>query len=183
MIHNREQLLSWLTKAAKDDILLLNALNDSGTRVELLGTFNPLPGGKKPGWLIRLTTRFDREELVAIVKDHLGRPDHIFFAPGVDWSSWRGPNDDVLIGGDKGSAVWSHHSEPNAQRTVTGRLIKNGPGNRKSSNTSKFHRIERCTGIYTQKDRSARDSTPGKPMDKRRGNPPNVPPSTPPVIV
>lgn len=158
MIHCRDHLLTWLIKAAKDDVLLLSALNDSGTGVELLGMFDPLPGSKKPGWLIRLTTCFGREELVAIVKDHLGRPDHIFFASGVDWSAWQGPNDDVLIGGDN-----------------------NGP-DKENSNTSQFHRIERSAGVYPQKDRSAGNSKAGMPVDKKRSNPPNVSPSTPPVI-
>lgn len=159
MIHSREQLISWLTKAAKDDVLLLSALNDSGTRVEILGSFDPLPGSEKPGWLIRLVTQYGREELVAIVKDHLGRPHHIFFAPGVDWNTWQGPSDDVLVGGD--------NNEP---RTEEGLI------------TGKFHRIKRCDGVHIQKDRCAGNNSAGVQVDKKRSNPPDVFPSTPPVF-
>jgi hypothetical protein len=160
-VHCRDHLLNWLTKAAKDDVLLLNALNNSGTGVKLLGTFDPLPGSKKSGWLVHLTTQHGREELVAIVKDHLGRPHHIFFTEFccIDWSKWQGPSDDVLIGGDS-----------------------NESGTKESSNTGKFHRIERSTGIHIQKDRSTGDSPAGVQVDKKRSNRPNVPSPTPPVF-
>ena len=100
MIHCRSHLINWLIKATEDDVLLYNAFRESGTRVGLLGTFDPLPGSKEPGWLVRVTTCRGRVDLIAIVKDYLGRPDRWYNAPEPDWDTWLGPSDDVLIGGD-----------------------------------------------------------------------------------
>ena len=100
MIHCRQHLMNWLVKESKDDVLLNNALLESGNRVELLGTFDPLPGSKNPGWLVDVTSYRGRKDLIAIVKDYLGRPIRWHIAGGIDWDNWKGPSDDALIGGD-----------------------------------------------------------------------------------
>ena len=100
MIHCRQHLINWLVKKSKSDVLLYNALMESGTRVEVFGTFDPLPGSKHPGWLIEVTSYKGRKDLIAIVKDYLDRPARWYIAGGIDWNNWKGPSNDVLIGGD-----------------------------------------------------------------------------------
>ncbi len=157
MIRRRDQLLKWLIEVAQDDTLLRCTLENCLTRVELLGMFNPLLGSKNPGWLVRVTSSRGREELVGIVKNHLTLPDHFFFASGIDWSSWEGPSDDVMIGGDNN-------------------------GQEKTSDTGSFHRIKQCTAVHTQKSSGAGDTTAGPGLDEKRIHPPVIPISHPPTI-
>jgi len=100
MIHCRDHLINWLVKESKSDVLLHNTLMSSGSRVELFGTFNPLPGSKHPGWLVEVASYRGRKDLIAIVKDYLGRPVRWYIAGRIDWDNWQGPSEDVLIGGD-----------------------------------------------------------------------------------
>lgn len=100
MVHCRDHLINWLVKESKSDVLLHSALTESGSQVELFGIFDPLPGSKNPGWLIEVTSYRNRKDLIAIVKDYLGRPVRWYIAGGIDWNNWKGPSDDVLIGGD-----------------------------------------------------------------------------------
>ena len=150
MIHCRDHLINWLVKESKSDVLLHNALTDAGTRVELFGLFDPLPGGKHPGWLVDVTSHRGRKDLIAIVKDYLDRPARWYIAGGIDWDNWQGPSDDVLVGGDA-----------------------NGPV---ATGQRRFHRIERCTAVHSQEDRGTSKSKTVPPVVKKRSNPPNVPP-------
>jgi len=158
VIHCREHLINWLIKATEDDVLLYNAFRESGTRVGLLGTFDPLPGSKEPGWLVRVTTCRGRMDLIAIVKDYLGRPDRWYNAPEPDWDAWLGPSDDVLIGGDDNDRL--------------------GP----NKNKGRFDRIMRCSALHSQEDKGAGDRKASPKMVRKRSNPPNVPASSEPVI-
>jgi len=156
MIHCRDHLINWLIKATESDVLLYNALKESGTRVELLGTFDPLPGSKNSGWLVRVTTYPGRMDLVAIVKDYLGRPDHWYNAVKPDWNTWLGPNDNVLIGGDGNEQV--------------------------DRNKDRFHRITQCSPLYLKENKGTGDSKTGPGVVKKRSDPPNVSVSIPPIV-
>lgn len=150
MIHCRDHLINWLVKESKSDVLLHNALMDVGTRVELLGLFNPLPGSKHPGWLVDVISYRGRKDLIAIVKDYLDRPVRWHVAGGIDWGNWKGPSDDVLIGGDA-----------------------NGP---MGESKTRFHRIKKCAAVHPPKDEGAGKPKTMPPMVVKRSNPPYVPP-------
>ena len=150
MIHCRDHLINWLVKESKSDVLLHNALNDAGSRVELFGTFDPLPGSKHPGWLVEVTSYRGRKDLISIVKDYLGRPIRWYIAGGIDWDNWQGPSDDVLVGGDSNGPV--------------------GKGQ------ARFHRIERCAAVHTPKDEGESKPKTMPPVVKKRSYPPSVPP-------
>lgn len=156
MIHCREHLINWLIKVTESDVLLYNAFKESGTRVELLGTFDPLPGSKNPGWLVRVTTCRGRMDLIAVVKDYLGRPDHWYNAPEPDWNTWLGPNSNVLIGGDNNGQV--------------------------DGNKILFHRIAQYSPLYSEEDKGAGDNKTGPGVVKKRSDPPNVSISVPPIV-
>lgn len=67
----------------------------------MLGLFSPLPGSVHPGWLVKVTTYRKREDLIAVVQDHLNRPCRWYVVDHISWDTWTGPSDDVLIGGDE----------------------------------------------------------------------------------
>ena len=148
MIHSREQLTSWLVKNSSADVLLQNAFRHPGTQVELLGLFNPLPGSLRPGWLVRLTTCRKREDLIAVVQDHLDRPCRWYVTNYVPWDTWQGPSDDVLIGGD----------ENGKEKETAGR----------------FNRIKRCAPVYIKSNRVKSECKAGPPVVKKKTNPPRV---------
>jgi len=148
MIHCRTHLINWLVKESKSDVLLYSTLMSSGTRVELFGTFNPLPGSKHPGWLIEVASYRGRKDLIAIVKDYLGRPVRWYIAGGIDWDNWQGPSEDVLIGGDV-----------------------NGP---QGKGKARFHRIERHAAVHTQEDKGKSKPKAMPPVVKKRSHPPVV---------
>jgi len=150
MIHNRAQLVNWLQQNSKDDVLLQNAFRHPGTQIKLLGMFDPLPGSLHSGWLIRITTYRGREDLIGVVSDRFGRPLRFYFTDHVTWDTWKGPSEDVLIGGDD-----------------------NG---KEKNNTGKYDRIKKCAQLYTRENR--RDSTCNEnpQVAKTRLHPPHVPP-------
>jgi hypothetical protein len=150
MIHCRDHLIDWLVSNSSNDVLLRNAFRKTGTRVELLGLFDPLPGSSKPGWLVRVTSYSGREDLISIVKDHLDRPHHWYTAPNITWETWQGPDNDALIGGDS-----------NGQESKTGR---------------NFDRIKRCAAVHSTENRSESDRKTSPPVVKGRSFPPHVPP-------
>jgi len=116
----------------------------------LFGTFGPLPGSKNPGWLVEVTSYRNRKDLIAIVKDYLGRPVRWYIAGGIDWNNWKGPSDDILIGGDANGPV--------------------GKGK------ARFHRIERCAAVRAPKDESKGKCKTMPPVVVKRSYPPIVSP-------
>ena len=148
MIHCRDHLINWLINNSTDDVLLQNAFRHPGSVVELLGLFNPLPGSFRPGWLVRLTTYRKREDLIAVVQDHLDRPCRWYVTDHVPWDAWQGPDKDVLIGGD----------ENGKEKETVGR----------------FDRIKRCAPVYIEANRVEDRRKAGPPMVKKKTNPPRV---------
>jgi hypothetical protein len=139
MIHTRGQLINWIINATSDDVLLQAAFRNMGTRVELYGTFDPLPGSSKSGWLVRVTTLTGREDLIAVVRDHLGRALRWYNTMEIPWDTWQGPHEDELISGD------------NQDQYAT----------RVESKDDAIHRIQKCTALHTQPNR-------GKSLGERR---------------
>lgn len=148
MIHCRDHLINWLISNSTKDVLLQNAFRHPGTRVELLGLFNPLPGSLRPGWLVRLTTYRKREDLIAVVQDHLDRPCRWYVTDHVPWGVWCGPDNDVLIGGD----------ENGKEKETAGR----------------FDRIKRCAPVCIEANRIENKCKTGPPVVKKKTNPPRV---------
>ncbi len=86
--------------------------------------------------------------MIAIVKDYLGRPVRWYIAGGIDWDNWKGPSEDVLIGGDS-----------------------NGP---EGKGKTRFHRIERHAVVYTQEDKGESKPKTVPKVVKKRSHPPVV---------
>ena len=156
MIHNREQLISWLIRSAISDIFLQRALQNPGTRIELLGKFDPLPGSSEPGWLVRVVTVNGREDLIGIVQNYLGLPVRWFLTDYISWETWLGPNDDVLIGGDNNDLE-----------------IKT---------TERFDRIKKCAAVHTSQNKRGRNARRSLLVDTERSAKKNIPHSKPPRV-
>jgi hypothetical protein len=148
MIHCRDHLINWLINNSTQDVLLQNAFRHPGSRVELLGLFNPLPGSVRPGWLVKIITYRKREDLIAVVQDHLDRPCRWYVTDRVSWDTWQGPDDDVLIGGD----------ENGKEKETTGR----------------FDRIKRCAPVCIKPNRITGERAAGPPVVKKKTHPPSV---------
>ena len=147
-VHCRDHLIDWLINNSTDDILLQNTYRQPGSRIELLGLFDPLPGSLRPGWLIKLTTYRKRVDLVAVVQDHLNRPCRWYITDHVPWEAWQGPSDDMLIGGD----------ENGKEKETAGR----------------FNRIKRCAPVYIKPNRVKGECKAGPPVVKKKTHPPRV---------
>jgi hypothetical protein len=155
MIHTRGQLINWVINATSNDVLLQAAFRNMGTRVELYGTFDPLPGGSKSGWLVRVTTLTGREDLIAVVKDHLGRAIRWYNTIEIPWDAWQGPHEDELISGDNPDQYVARMDEIRA-------ILE--------SNDDAIHRIQRCTALHTQPNRGKSLGERRAEVDKERGD-------------
>ena len=148
MIHCRDHLINWLINNSTDDVLLQNAFRHPGSRVELLGLFNPLPGSLKSGWLIRVTTYRKREDLIAVVQDHLDRPCRWYVTDHITWNTWLGPSNDVLINGDEDG--------------------------KEKENAGRFGRIKRCAPVHIEANWVKDKCKTSPPVVKKKTHPPRV---------
>ena len=94
MFHNRQHLFQWLNDNLTNltDRVLHNLLQGGG-QTELLGGFDPLPGSKGPGWIVKLTSyRTGQTYYVCIgVSELTGQPRWWRTeAEKVCWQDWGG---------------------------------------------------------------------------------------------
>lgn len=67
-------------------------------RVEVLGGFSELPPGPGPGWIVRLTSKYGRTWLLALIP-MIRRPIMLHLSE-VPWEHWVGPTGNPLYDGD-----------------------------------------------------------------------------------
>lgn len=64
------------------------ALTDG--RVEYLGGFNPIPPSTLPGWIVKITSVYDKQWIVAILADSIKHRYEIRIIKTVPWKNWMG---------------------------------------------------------------------------------------------
>lgn len=86
MIFTKEQLLTWLRRAVKDR-LVQDALGRGET--VLYGSFDPLPGGKVPGWIIKVG-----EQYICVSAT---KPPRWWRTKEIPWEAYVGRESDNLL--------------------------------------------------------------------------------------
>jgi hypothetical protein len=101
MVHfqTRGHIVSWLMRHCPRKAIV-RAMNDG--KVELLGGFNSIPPRSYHGWILRITSVYNRVWILAITPNKKGDDYAIRELKDVPWASWCGDaNGGGLYRGDK----------------------------------------------------------------------------------
>lgn len=82
---SRLHIISWLEKTCPRKAIV-RALSEG--QVEFFGGFNPVPPTTDPGWIMRVTSVYDKTWYVAVIayRDHYG----IRILKDIFWGNWIG---------------------------------------------------------------------------------------------
>ena len=69
-------------------------------RVEFLGGFNPIPPPTLPGWILKVTSLYNKQWNVAILADDVGHRYEIRIIKFIPWECWMGELKEPLFCGD-----------------------------------------------------------------------------------
>jgi len=97
---SRLHIVSWLEKNCPRKAIV-RALNEGS--VEFYGGFNPVPPTTDPGWVMRVTSVYDKTWYVAVIssRNHYG----IRILRDVPWQFWAGRN--ISVGARSRSGLYS----------------------------------------------------------------------------
>ena len=102
MVHfqTKDHIIGWLEKHCPRKSIV-RAINEGTT--ELLGGFSQIPPSNKPGWIVRVKSKYNNVWLVAISPNKRQTDYEIRIPKQVPWGSWLGswPLTDGLHNGDK----------------------------------------------------------------------------------
>lgn len=84
---SRLHIISWLAETCPRKAIV-RALNEG--QVEFFGGFNPVPPTIHPGWIMRMTSVYDKTWYVAVIC--YGNRYGIRILRDVPWSNWCGTN-------------------------------------------------------------------------------------------
>ena len=89
MIHftQKTELILWLDGHAPSRTIRRAIWNGS---LELLGGFSKIPPSNYPGWIIKLTTRYGKKYLVAIICNYDKLKQYCMIIDSVPWELWDG---------------------------------------------------------------------------------------------
>ena len=91
---SKSQLLSWLDSNAPRPCIK-RAMEDG--QIELLGAFDPAPGSKCPGWIVRVVTQFQTVWNV-VVTYNKERKLRCYTVDKIYWCDYKGGNSSLYSG-------------------------------------------------------------------------------------
>lgn len=89
MIHfqSKDQIIDWLMDNCPRPAIVRALEYDM---VEFLGGFNPIPPSTLPGWILKITSVYETQWIVAVLANDLTHKYEIRIIKSVPWENWVG---------------------------------------------------------------------------------------------